>query len=723
MLASELAAGEQLRTIPGENVARLKAELALGDADSLANDTLARVRTLLGSDYLVAGAFTAIGGRIRLDLRLQDAAAGETMAALTETGTEADLFQLVSRTGARLRDRLGLTSLRPDETRTARASLPASAEAARLYAEGLERLRLFDALGARERLEQALSRDRSHALTHAALAQAWSELGYDARAQQSARNAFELSDALGREERLLVEARYRETKKEWGKAVEIYRTLYNFFPDDLEYGLRLAQVLEENGQGQEGLATLAALRRLPAPAGSDPRIDVAESRVARFVADHRRAAAAAARAANTASAQGARHLLAQARFQEGSALQNLGELDESKRALEQAERMFAEAGDLRGRAGALNNGALVSMHRGELAPARGMFEEALALYRKIGSVTGVALMQGNLGNVHYMQGELAQARAMWEKTLASYREINDKQGIARMLTNLATATAEQGDLRGGRRRFEEALAVWRDVGNKGGEAVTLGDLGRLLYQQGELEAAVKTYEQGIALSRQAGEKTYLSAMLGDYGNALAARGDVAGARKTYGDALALQQELGQKPDAALTRVSMADLDLQEGRFGAAEASARAALADPELAKTPAGAPTARVVLARALLESGRAADARPFASEARNLAAKAESRGLRLQVEVGASAVEGLASEPAGARAALERLEKLRAEAARLGLVPVQLEARLALAQVQQRLGQPGAAARLAAVAQEARERGFARLAARARQAAPRQSS
>jgi serine/threonine protein kinase/tetratricopeptide (TPR) repeat protein len=714
MLGSELGAGEQLRTIPGENVARMKAELALGDADSLATDTLARVRALLGSDYLVVGSFTTLGDQIRLDLRLQDAAAGETVASVTEAGTEADLFQLVSRTGARLREKLGVGGLRPEQTQTARASLPANADAARLYSEGLARLRLFDALGARERFEQALRRDPEHALTHAALAQAFTELGYDARAQESARKAFELGSALGREERLLVEARYRETTKEWPRAVEIYRSLYNFFPDNLEYGLRLAQTLEENGQGAAGLETAAALHKLAPPAGLDPRIDLTESRVARAVSDHRRAATAAARAAAAAQAQGARHLLAEARFQEGSALQNLGELDRAQDALKEAERMFAEAGDQRARAGALNNLALIDGNRGDLVRARARFEEALALYRKIGNVTGVALMQGNLGTADYYRGELAQARAMWEQTLASYREINDKQGVARMLTNLASVTAEQGDLAGGRRRFEEALAAWRDVGNKGFEAVTLSDYGRLLYDQGDLEAAVKTYERGIELSSSAGEKAYLSAMLGDYGLVLAARGDVAGARRKHADALALQQQLGQKPDAALTRVSLGELDLQEARAEAAESAARAALADAELAKSPAGPPSARLLLARALLARGLPQEAKPEAAQARALAAKMENRALRMRVEAGASAVEGLADAGGSGREALARLEKLQAEAARLGLVPVQLEARLGAARIQQRLGAPEARARLSALAGDARARGFLRVAAAA---------
>src|SRR5207244_9688853 len=44
MLTTELAAGEQLRTIPGADVARMKLELPLGDAESFAKDTLGRMR-------------------------------------------------------------------------------------------------------------------------------------------------------------------------------------------------------------------------------------------------------------------------------------------------------------------------------------------------------------------------------------------------------------------------------------------------------------------------------------------------------------------------------------------------------------------------------------------------------------------------------------------------------------------------------------------------------
>src|SRR5271169_1017855 len=72
MLSTELEAGEKLRLISGEDIARAKLELPLADSDSLSRDTLARLHQDLDSDLIVVGSYTALGeksgNRIRLDL-------------------------------------------------------------------------------------------------------------------------------------------------------------------------------------------------------------------------------------------------------------------------------------------------------------------------------------------------------------------------------------------------------------------------------------------------------------------------------------------------------------------------------------------------------------------------------------------------------------------------------------------------------------------------------
>ena len=63
MLTTELAAGEQLRTVPGENVARMKVDLSLPDADTYGKETLGVNMKELGNGRSGAGRVRAAGER------------------------------------------------------------------------------------------------------------------------------------------------------------------------------------------------------------------------------------------------------------------------------------------------------------------------------------------------------------------------------------------------------------------------------------------------------------------------------------------------------------------------------------------------------------------------------------------------------------------------------------------------------------------------------------
>ena len=78
--------------------------------------------------------------RIRLDVRLQDTAGGETIAEEAVSGDENDLFNLVLDLGGKLRRSLGVAALSEGTETATRAALPSNEKAARLYAEGRARL-------------------------------------------------------------------------------------------------------------------------------------------------------------------------------------------------------------------------------------------------------------------------------------------------------------------------------------------------------------------------------------------------------------------------------------------------------------------------------------------------------------------------------------------------------------------------------------------------------
>lgn len=745
MLSAELASGGGVRVIAGENVARARMELGLGAADSLARDTLGRLRTLLGTDAVVLGSYVAVNGaagrQIRLDLHLQDTVAGETTATVTETGSEGQLFNLVSRVGKRLRRELGVEE---NKDGAVRAALPASPEAARLYAEGLERLRLFDPAGARDRLSQAVAAEHGNALCHSALAAAWFALGYDGRAREEAKTAFDLSANLPREERLLIEGRYREITQDWKRAIQIYWTLWSMFPDSLDHGLRLAAAQTAAGQVQDALVTAEALRTLPAPLRDDPRIDLAEATAAGARADFNRQRSAAARAGAKSQTQGAPLMVAQASLLECQALRNLGQpgpaltacekgralhaaagnragvaealthaanvlydrgdLTGATRLYEQALDTYQEIGNRGAEAGALNNIAVVLKNQGNLDRAKELYDEVLAISREIGSRGGEAYALNNLAGVLLRRGELDEAARLLEGSLKIRREQQDRAGEASALDNLGVALRRKGDLDGARRRHEAALVIRRQIGQRIGEVASLTNLGGVLLDQGELAAARRSFESSLALCRTTDNKSASAYALFGLGEVLAREGRAEEARQRHEEAIAIRTQLGEKGTLAESQLALAAALLDAGDAPRAGQLARSA-ADV-LGQQGATSNEALALAVSALADGarGNAVRAREAIGRAMKLTERDQNLRARLSVELAAARLRQV-RDPAAV------LQAVSLEAARSGLLEVRLEADLALAEIQP---SPERRNRLAALAQEARALGYGSIARKA---------
>ena len=492
MLTTELAAGEQLRLIPGENVAEMKTSLSLPEEDTYSKATLNRIRENVGTDNVVVGSYLALGnGRVRVDLRLQDASSGETLAAVADSGKEAEVSDLAARVGERLREKLGAGSVTTADAGAVRASLPSNPEAARLYSEGLAKLRVFDALGARDLLEKAVAVDPNYASAHSALAGAWGTLGYDAKAKEEAKRAFELSENLSRQDRLMIEGRYRETASEWDKAVEIYQTLWTFFPDNLDYGLRLASAQTSAGKGKEALGTVEAMRKLPSPANEDPRIDQTEANAAESLGDFKRQQSAAAIATEKARQQGAKLFEARALYSEGWALQNLGQFKEAMGAAEESKRIYSATGDRPGVGRVLGLTGTALLRQGDVPGALRAYQDALFVSRQTGSSSGMSVALNNIANILLLRGDLSGAGKQYEQASSIFHEIGDKDYEGYALTNIADVFSLRGEWATTKSSAEKALALFREIGDKDGQAYGLVAIGSALAQQGDLAAAGK----------------------------------------------------------------------------------------------------------------------------------------------------------------------------------------------------------------------------------------
>lgn len=676
MLSTELATGDTIRVIPEETVARAKNDLGLQEKNGYPRDTLRALRADLGSDYVVAGSYVALGdrnsGQVRMDLRLQETISGETLASIAVSGKQSEVFDLVTRAGQEMRRKLGST-VPPEGDVDWRTVLPSNPEAARLYSEGLTRLRVFENPAALERLQNSVRLAPNFALGHAALAEAWSALGYDARAVASAQKALELSTSLREDERLEIEGRYYELNHDWAGAIGVYRHLWQDFPDDLESGLRLAAAQTAAGSANDALTTLSSLRTGPVSQRGDPRIDLAEASVAARNGDYKRQQALAEQAARKAKSSGARLLLARAQLVKGWALDDQSQLKEAKEAYSAARQIFDEAGDGHGAATALNDLGIVLQKEGDLAGAEEELGQARDYFLKVGAENSFAAALTNLGEVYRFEGRLTEAEDLYRQALQIFRKTGRKDNEYTTMNNLGGVLYQSGDFRGARKLFEDLLVLRKVAADRVGVAFAKTNLGGVLRVQGELDSAVTLHREALATFKELGDRSTAAAVQLSFARALLATHDLTAARRTLEEALATNQEIGAKGDAAMDRVMLAMVSLEEGH-SEFDASVRSAIEELKAERRGADEMEALAIGAEALLSQQRVGEAWDVVQRAQTIHNSDWLAKFRLSV-----VYARLEAARGNAASAKRKLDALNADAKKAGCTPCQARVRAAL--------------------------------------------
>ena len=668
----ELKAGQQLRTEPPDNVARMQRELSIAPQRSYPVSTLQRIGTDLGTAYAVGGAYQADGNRVHLDVALFDLRSGRQLAAIDGDSSREELADLARNCARRIRAQLGVRLSSPGQTAVPPPIDPSAMDS---YARGMERLRMSDALGARAFLERAAASSPVNPFVLSGLAAAYSALGLDRRAQAEAKSAFESSTGLGRIEQLEIEGRYAELAHDWPRAVRVYQALFTLFPDDLEYGLLLASTETNGGQAKDAQVTISALRRLPKPGGEDPRIDLAEARSAGALADFAHTRRAAQRAAEKAGQRGARLQYARARLLESGAMQNL-QIEGYRGVRAEARNICAELGDRSCVAAAFRIEANELALSGAPAKARPLYANVLQIADEIGNqLEKLNALQG-IAFTEQSQGDLHAAEADYRAAVAVASELGEQKRYQCSL-DLADVLAREGKVGELRTLSQAALDSASRDGDRESVAQSRTLLARATALEGKFAESMASYHQAIAAWREVQEPRQLVDALLGLGEVQVDEGDRAAARES----LRAAQEMSRRYDPQQPEVDLgfARLELAAGEFQAAANHARSALNAYASGGREGDRLHAAALLSRALVASG------DIAAASRVLAAipSPDGRSFPIEAQVEFRIARCLVNAHNGRRAeAGVAMDTIAREVSRLGLPLLEKETRQAQQQV-----------------------------------------
>jgi serine/threonine protein kinase len=197
MLSTDVGQSSHLRTVSPDRVQQIFHDLRIAPNSNVDSSTLGRVAEFTNADTLVWGQYTKLGDKIRIDATLQDRKHNRTVQVKSEAASQQDLSAAVDRLAGMIRQNLSLSSDIVKELQ-AQSFKPTSTsvDALRDYNEGVQFLRQGNNLEAQKRLLAATNEDPQFAVAFSRLGEAYSSLGYDSEAEQSARRAVDLSQSL-----------------------------------------------------------------------------------------------------------------------------------------------------------------------------------------------------------------------------------------------------------------------------------------------------------------------------------------------------------------------------------------------------------------------------------------------------------------------------------------------------------------------------------------------
>jgi tetratricopeptide (TPR) repeat protein len=651
MLRTDVGQTASLRTVSSDRLHQVLRDLRITSEAALEEATLRRVADFANADTVVWGQFLKLGEQIRIDATVRNFERHETTTLKAEAANEQQLLRAVQELAQGVRDNLALSRSAVRELEE-QAFIPSASSmvALRHYNEGLEHTRQGNNLEAVTSFETSVEGDPNFALAHSRLALAYLALGRGQKAEETSRQAVELSADLPDQERYLILAGNARVENDFEAGIDAYQNLLRTRPADAELNLELGELYEQGGDLD------LAQQHVQTAIESDPQNITAQLAMGRILiksgspqeslAPLNQALSLAIQVENQEARANTQQAL-------GIAYRYMGRSDEALRSFEESLATKREIGDQRGMSASLSMIGQILVGSGDLETARTRFEESAEISREIGDDQGLASSLGDLGEIERIdgnydlalehtrealriqmeigavwnqarslnnigaifdsKGEYAESLIYYQRALEIREQLGDPGGIADSLHNLAETYTLLGRYEQAVDHSMRALAIRRDAADEWGAAIESFSLGRVYQHQARYGAGLASMQEALDTLRRLEETGpwYIEVLAG-YGNALSLMGSFTEAEPVLEEAAGLAQELENARLIATTLDYQGDRLFYTGDFAGAKSLYEQARRAAEEEGDPYLILGTRADLARAELMAGQTQRAIPM---------------------------------------------------------------------------------------------------------------
>jgi CHAT domain-containing protein/tetratricopeptide (TPR) repeat protein len=235
-------------------------------------------------------------------------------------------------------------------------------------------------------------------------------------------------------------------------------------------------------------------------------------------------------------------------------------------------------GAAREEAAAFNCLGEVSYSRGDLARAKEAYQQAEVRWSRLGDQRGQC--QANLaqGWVHSDMRELPQARSYLAAARSLAASAGDRRQLAITLVAQARLEQRQGDYERALEGFSQALTLLEPMGDTIWLGATLTGTAQVMLNIAEVGKALEFWERALRLFESSGSRTAVVDVLMSAGETLLDSGDESGALNRFERALAIAEEIGNERLQAWALRGMGAAEIFRRRPEDADVHLRRALA-------------------------------------------------------------------------------------------------------------------------------------------------